>query len=145
MYRDAKYGDDFSVGANLENAVVITGVKTASANGEYKIPDTIDGKKVVAIMGLAFCDDSISSTVKTVIVPSSVKTIWNNAFANCYNLTDIYFKGNAIYTESNAFPEVSKRNETLTIHCSANCSDRNYRYYKNSASYYDAEYEEWNG
>ncbi len=144
-YRDAKYGDDFSVGANLENSVVITGVKTASANGEYKIPDALDGKKVVAIMALAFCDDSINSTVKTVIVPSSVKTIWNNAFANCYNLTNIYFKGNAIYTESNAFPETSKRNGTLTIHCSANCSDRNYRYYKNSASYYDAEYEEWNG
>lgn len=145
IYRDAKYGDDFSVSANLENAVVITGVKNASADGKYIIPETIDGKKVVAIMALAFSDDSISSTVKTVIVPSSVKTIWNNAFANCYNLTDIYFKGNAIYTESNAFPEVSKRNGTLTIHCSANCSDRNYRYYKNSASYYDAEYEEWNG
>ena len=144
-YRDAKYGDDFSVSANLENAVVITGVKTTAADGKYIIPETIDGKNVVAIMALAFCDDSISSTVKTVIVPSSVKTIWNNAFANCYNLTDIYFKGNAIYTESNAFPEKSKRNGTLTIHCSANCSDRNYRYYKNSASNYDAEYEEWNG
>ena len=145
MYRDAKYGDDFSVSANLENAVVITGVKTTVADGKYIIPETLDGKKVVAIMALAFCDDNISSTVKTVIVPSSVKTIWNNAFANCYNLTDIYFKGNAIYTESNAFPETSKRNGTLTIHCSANCSDRNYRYYKNSASYYDADYEEWNG
>lgn len=145
IYRDAKYGDDFSVSANLENAVVITGVKNASADGKYIIPETIDGKKVVAIMALAFCDDSISSTVKTVIVPSSVKTIWNNAFSNCYNLTDIYFKGNSIYTESNAFPEVSKRNGTLTIHCSANCSDRNYRYYKNSASYYAAKYEEWNG
>ncbi len=145
IYRDAKYGDDFSVGANLENSVVITGVKTASANGEYKIPDTIDGKKVIAIMGLAFCDESISNTVKKVIVPSTVKTIWNNAFANCYNLTDIYFCGNSIYTESNAFPETSKRNGTLTIHCSAACSDRSYRYYKNIASYYDAEYEEWNG
>ena len=129
----------------MENSVVITGVKTVSANGEYKIPDTIDGKKVVAIMGLAFCDEGISSTVKKVIVPSTVKTIWNNAFANCYNLTDIYFCGNSIYTESNAFPETPKRNGTLTIHCSANCSDRNYRYYKNGASYYDAEYEEWNG
>lgn len=144
-YRDAKYGDDYSVSVNLENAVVITGVKTTAADGKYIIPETIDGKKVVAIMALAFCDDNISSTVKTVVVPSSVNTIWNNAFANCYNLTDIYFKGNSIYTESNAFPEVSKRNGTLTIHCSANCSDRNYRYYKNSASYYDAEYKEWNG
>lgn len=145
IYRDAKYGDDFSVSTNLENAVVITGVKNASSDGKYIIPETLDGKKVIAIMALAFCDDKISSTVKTVIVPSSVKTIWNNAFANCYNLTDIYFKGNSIYTESNAFPETSKRNGTLTIHCSANCSDRNYRYYKNSASHYDAEYKEWNG
>ena len=71
-------------------------------------------------MALAFSDDSISSTVKTVIVPSSVKTIWNNAFANCYNLTDIYFCGNSIYTESNAFPETSKRNGKLIIHCSEN-------------------------
>lgn len=145
IYRDAKYGDDFSVGASLENAVVITGVKNTSTNGKYIIPETIDGKKVVAIMALAFCDNNISNTVKTVVVPSSVKTIWNNAFANCYNLTDIYFKGNSIYTEVNAFAETSKRNGTLTIHCSANCSDRNYRYYKNSASYYDAKYAEWNG
>lgn len=145
IYRDAKYGDDFSVSADLENAVVIIGVKTASTDGEYIIPETIDGKRVVAIMALAFCDDGISNTVKTVVVPSSVRTIWNNAFASCYNLTDIYFKGNSIYTESNAFPEASKRNGTLTIHCSSNCSDRNYRYYKNSALYYDAEYKEWNG
>lgn len=144
-YRDAQYGDDFSVGGNLENCIVITGVETVSSNGEYAIPEAIDGKKVVAIMGLAFCDDNVKDTVKKVIVPSTVKTIWNYAFANCYNLTDIYFCGNAIYTESKAFAEESKRNGTLTIHCSANCSDRNYRYYKNSASYYGANYEEWNG
>ena len=145
IYRYAKYGDDFSVGANLENSVVITGVKTASANGEYIIPATLDGKKVIAVMGLAFCDKNISNTVKKVVVPSSVKNIWNNAFASCYNLTDIYFCGNAIYTETDAFAEKSKRNGTLTIHCSVNCSDRNYRYYKNSASNYGAKYEEWNG
>lgn len=145
IYRDAKYGDDYSVGASLENAVVITGVKTVAADGKYVIPETLDGKKVIAIMALAFCDDSISNTVKTVVVPSTVKTIWNNAFANCYNLTDIYFCGDSIYTESNVFADISKRNGILTIHCSANCNDRNYRYYKNSASNYDAEYEEWNG
>ena len=145
VYRDAKYGDDFSTSANPENAVVITGVKTISPSGEYKIPDTIDGKTVVAIMGLAFCDEDISSTVEKVFVPSTIKTIWNYAFADCYNLTDIYFAGDSIYTESMAFPENSKRNGVLTIHCSANCSDRNFRYYKNSASNYDAEYVEWNG
>ncbi len=145
IYRQAQYGDDFSVGANLENCVVITGVKKASANGKYTIPETINGKKVVAIMGLAFCGEGISNTVKTVVVPASVKTIWNYAFSTCYNLTDIYFCGSAIYTEWDAFADASKRNADLTIHCSANCSDRNYRYYKNSASNYDAEYKEWNG
>lgn len=144
-YRDAKYGDDFSVSANLDNCIVITGVKTASSNGEYTIPETINGKKVIAIMGLAFCDNNIAQGVKKVIVPSSVKTIWNYAFSNCYNLSDIYFKGNSIYTEAFAFPESSKRNGTLTIHCSSTCNDRNFRYYKNSASNYDAQYKEWNG
>ncbi len=144
-YRDAKYGDDFLVSANLENAVVITGVKTPSADGKYEIPETLSGKRVIAIMPLAFCDNSVSNTVRTVVVPSSVKTIWNDAFATCYNLTDIYFKGNSVYTESQAFAQSSKRSGTLTIHCSAGCSDRNYRYYKNSASYYDAKYQEWNG
>lgn len=145
LYRDAKYGDDFSVSTNLENCVVITGVKNASADGKYVIPETLGGKKVIAIMALAFCDSNISNTVKTVFVPSTVKTIWNNAFATCYNLTDIYFKGNSIYTESKAFAQTSSRNGTLTIHCSASCSDRNYRYYKNCASSYGAIYAEWNG
>lgn len=144
LYRDAKYGDDFSVSANLDNCVVITGVSTASSNGEYIIPETLGGKRVVSIMGLAFCDANIKNTVKKVVVPASVKTIWNNAFANCYNLTDIYFCGKAIYVEGNAFAPKSNRNGTLTIHCSYDCSDRNYRYYRNSAVYYDAEYKEWN-
>ena len=144
LYRDATYGDDFAVSTDFTNCVVITGIKTASLSGEYNIPSSIDGKKVIAIMGLAFSDSNISSTVKKVIVPSSVKTIWNYAFSNCYNLSDIYFCGNAIYTETKAFADKSSRNVTLTIHCSANCNDRNYRYYKNTASDYDAQYSEWN-
>ncbi len=152
IYRDAKYGDDYFVGTNLDNSVVITGVKTASTNGEYKIPDTIDGKKVIAIMSGAFCDEDIRNTVKKVIVPSTVKTIWNGAFAKCYNLNDIYFCGNSIYTESQAFPESSKRKGAITIHCSANCSDREFRTYKNyitnylndTLNDYSILYEEWN-
>ena len=104
-------------------------------------------------MGLAFCDEGINSTVKKVIVPTTVKTIWNNAFANCYNLTDIYFCGSSIYTESQAFPEASKRNGAITIHCSAACSDREFRTYKSyitnylndNLGDYSILYEEWNG
>lgn len=144
-YRDAKYGDDFAVSTNFDNSVVITGVSIPSQSGEYNIPSEIDGKKVVAIMGLAFSGSDVKNTVKKVIVPATVKTIWNDAFAECYNMTDIYFCGNSIYTETKAFADSSKRTLPLTIHCSSQCSDRNFRYYKNSAANYGAEYEEWNG
>ncbi len=145
VYREAKNGDDFSVSYPIENCIVITDVTTKSSDGTYIIPEKLDGKKVLAIMGGAFCNNNISSSVKKVVVPSSVKTIWNHAFSSCYNLTDIYFRGSSIYTESNAFANESKRNSTLTIHCSASCSDRNFRYYKNSAGDYGAKYKEWNG
>ncbi len=145
LYRDARYGDDFSVHAALDNAVVITGVSTPSADGTYVIPATLGGKTVVAIMGNAFSAENVRNTVKQVVVPAGVKTIWNYAFAKCGQMTDIYFCGNAIYTEAHAFADVADRVGTLTIHCSASCSDRNYRYYKNSASAYGALYEEWTG
>ena len=143
IYRAAQHGDDFSANADLRDCVVITGVQRASANGEYRIPSTIDGKTVVAIMAFAFSDPDVCHTVNTVVVPSTVKTIWNYAFNDCDQLRDIYFCGEAIYTEAQAFE--SERNVTLTIHCSATCHDRNFRYYQNSAANYGAEYREWNG
>lgn len=145
VYRTAKRGDDFSVSYPIENCVVITDVTTKSSDGVYVIPEKLGGKNVIAIMGGAFCNANVSSSVKKVVVPSTVKTIWNYAFSSCYNLSDIYFKGSSIYTEANAFANKSSRNVTLTIHCSADCSDRNFRYYKNSADDYDAKYKEWNG
>lgn len=147
IYRQAQQGDDFWVHRPIsEDEIVITGVSRASETGEYVIPAQIDGKTVIAIMGGAFGDAQISDTVKTVVVPASVQTIWNSAFSACYNLTDIYFCGDAIYTDAWAFPQEYRRNGTLTIHCSADCTDRNFRYYKNCADgSYDALYEEWNG
>lgn len=146
IYREARRGDDFSASYIFpEDAIVITDVTIPAKDGFYFIPSEIDGKPVVAIMGNAFCNDNVASTVKKVVVPSSVKTIWSNAFAKCYNLTDIYFEGNSIYVENSAFADTSQRSGTLTIHCSANCNDRNLRYYKNSAVNYDAQFKEWNG
>lgn len=144
-YRDAKYGDDFAVSTDTTNRIVITGVKTPSANGEYVIPQTIDGKQVLAVMSLAFCDAEINQTVKMVVIPPSVKTVNKNAFANCYNLTDVYLQGSSIYIDPYAFADSAKHNGTLTIHCSSSCNDRNFRYYKNTASSYGAVYQEWNG
>ena len=126
-----------------ENAIVITKVTGTAANSNYVIPYTIDGKKVAAIMPLAFSE--VSASVKSVRLPSTVRTIWNDAFKGCYSLTDIYVKSAAIGIYTDAFPEVSKRAGTLTIHCSRECMDFDYYYYRNIAYKYDAVYKEWNG
>lgn len=134
-YRTARAGDDFSAQyQNAGNDIVITGISKQSANGVYDIPAYIDGKKVIAIVANAFS----GSNAQVVYVPATAKSIWNHAFAGC-GLTDIYFRGNSIYAEGSAFPT------GITIHCSASCSDRNFRYYKNSAVNYGAIWSEWNG
>lgn len=134
-YRAARAGDDFNAQyQNTGNDIVITGISQPSADGIYDIPSYIDGKKVIAIVANAFS----GTNAKIVYIPATVKTIWNYTFAGC-SLTDIYFRGNAVYTESKAF------SGSITIHCSASCSDRNFRYYKNSAASYGATWAEWNG
>ena len=134
-YRAARAGDDFNAQyQNTGNDIVITGISHPSTDGVYDIPAYIEGRKVIAIVANAFS----GSNVKIVYVPATAKTIWNHAFAGC-GLTDIYFRGNAIYVESNAF------GSALTIHCSASCSDRNFRYYKNTAASYGATWAEWYG
>ena len=134
-YRAAQAGDDFNAQyQNTGNDIVITGISHTSADGTYDIPSYIDDKKVIAIVANAFS----GSNAKIVYIPATVKTIWNYAFAGC-GLTDLYFRGNAIYTESSAF------SGSIIIHCSATCSDRNFCYYKNSAASYGATWAEWNG
>jgi len=128
-----------------ENAIVITKVNYKEESGNYTIPDTIDGKKVAAIMPSAFSDSSISLSVKSVTLPSTVRTIWSDAFKNCYNLTDLYLKSAVIGIYEDAFPLTSMRNGKLTIHCKRDCRDFDFYYYRNIANRYDADYEEWNG
>ncbi len=142
-YRDAKYAvDDYLVTANVDNCVVITGVSTPASDGIYHLPSTLGGKKVIAVDSWAFN----GASVRAVYVPASIRTIKSYAFMGCTNLSDIYFYGNAIYVDTQAFSPKAQRSATLTIHCSQNCSNRDLRYYRNiAAEYYDAVYEEWNG
>ena len=128
-----------------ENAIVITKVNYKEESGNYIIPDKIDGKKVAAIMPSAFSDSSISSSVKSVTLPATVRTIWSDAFKNCYNLTDLYLKSTVIGIYENAFPASVNRNGKITFHCKRDCRDFDFYYYRNIANKYDAEYEEWNG
>ena len=79
-----------------------------------------------------------------VTLPSSVKTVWSNAFENCYNLTDLYLESAVIEIYQDALPDPSKRTGMLTIHCQWECRDFNFYYYRNIADRYGANYEEWN-
>ena len=136
-YRTAQAGDEYNAQyVNTGNDIVITGITQQSPDGTYDIPSYIDGKKVIAITANAF----YGSNAKVVYIPSTLRVIWNYAFNGC-TLTDIYFTHN-IYIEANAFYDVP---DGLTIHCPANCQDRNFRYYKNSAANYGAAWEAWNG
>lgn len=141
-YRDAQYAkDDYLVTANVDDCVVITGVETAASDGIYRIPSTLGGKKVIAVVSHAFSGENIKDTVKQIYLPSSVRTVHDYAFVACRNLTDIYFEANAIYVSNLAFAPKSQRTGTLTIHSAYNCSNRDFRYYRNIAeSYYDAKW-----
>ena len=44
-----------------------------------------------------------------------------------------------------AFADVSMRGSQLTIHCSYDCKNFNYYYYRNKAEEYNAVYKEWDG
>ncbi len=147
LYRDAKYGvDDYHVTANVDHCVVITGVATPAADGIYRLPETLGGKKVIAISGLAFSDAAIRDGVKAVYIPAGIRSVWGAAFSGCVNLTNVYFYGTSIYVDFQAFPPKEQRSGTLTIHCAYDCNNRDFRYYRNIAqSYYDAVYKEWNG
>ena len=149
LYRDAVAADCYTEGnipaQPISDVIVITGVQTAASDGIYTIPQEIDGKRVGAIMPNAFCDSKISQTVKKIVVPATIKTIWQNAFSNCYNLTDIYVEGKIIDIFESAFADKSNRTGALTIHCTYDCKNFDYKYYRNIADNYDALYQEWNG
>ncbi len=143
-YRTAVIGDDYSSAyIPNEDDIIITGIEKVEKTGIYYIPDHIDGKRVLGIDPLAFSDENVCRTVEKVIFSDKVKTVWENAFASCVNLSDIYLTGESIYIDAGAFSQT--RNGSLTIHCSETCNDRNFRLYKNNAEAYGAVYENWDG
>ena len=145
-YRPATIGDDYNDYAVIPtDAIVITKVTSAAEDGVYDVPQTIDGKTVIAIMENAFGEPEIKDTVKTVIIPESVKTIWAYGFFYCHNLKSLYIKGEALFIGGSPFAPTSRRNETITIYCSATCHNRNHTKWKYIAEYNNALYVEWNG
>lgn len=128
---------------NDGNDIVITRILEPSPDiEEFIIPSYIDGKRVLAIMPYAVS----GSYVKTLVLGSSIRVIWEYAFQFCPDLSDIYFAGEYLDAHPNAFGAPPEYDETLTIHCSATCQNAYMQLYKNTGCIlFCATWEEWNG
>lgn len=124
-YRDAQFynlidaADRADKGLLAQNAVVITGVEPVSKSGVYVIPEVIDGKKVVAVMEGAFSDAEICHTVKKVVLPASIHSVWET-FQYCDNLTDLYVSGSSVVVTPYAFSLIPNKRQ-LTVHGASAC------------------------
>ncbi len=146
QYRAAQNGDILENAHDLTGKITVTGISEIAENGIYRIPEAIGGKQVIAIDANVF-SSAAAENARVIIVPTSVININDFAFSNCSKLTDVYYCGNSIHTESYAF---YKNYSTLcaqgiVLHCSESCNDRNYRYYKSTASEYGLTYQKWDG
>lgn len=77
-------------------------------DSDVKIPNTLRGKKVIAVDSQAFADDNITS----VVVGKNVKSIGDNAFQSCKNLKTVDLGksveklGNMVFSDCSALTEV---------------------------------------
>lgn len=87
-----------SVGNNPDDVKII-GYIGKNVEGTLTIPNTIDGRNVVAIGSEAFSNNLNGETdITKVVIPASVREIENNAFANNQYLTEITFESGSALT-----------------------------------------------
>ncbi len=142
-YRAANAGDEHTgQTVDPENDIVITGVKTPSADGVYHIPSYIDGKRVIAIGAIAFNP----LDVKEVVLGETIRNVDQNAFIGCYNIAKFYVSSDVLYISRSAFTDATRRNCTLTFYSSAQCLDViSDDCLKDAVFRYRAEWKEWDG
>ncbi len=109
------------------------------------VPNTIDGKKVVAIGTNAFSD---RQNLKSIIIPEGVTVIGDSAFYNCPNLQSVLFPDTVASIGAAAFGGCSSLTE-ITIpktvtkigkNTFAGCINLTIKGYKNSAAEVYAQY-----
>ena len=154
-YRDAVPSDDFKGYTSItDNAVVVTGIIAPDENGVYYVPDIIDGRKVIAVTAEFSANIELATTVKKIVIPSTVRTVWAGSLSNCVNMTDVYLCGtgteHCIEFETKALPDVTLRNFEITFHYDPECCGRDYFFLKIGRApsthpdyAYQAKYEEW--
>lgn len=75
------------------------GIKTILKNTNEEsliIPSSIDGKTVVEIANYAFSNNFNGNTsIKSIVVPNTIRKIGNNAFENCIYIENVSFSSNS--------------------------------------------------
>lgn len=90
-----------------DGGAVITGYSGTSA--KLSVPNTLGGKKVVAISDGAFANNK---SITDVTVPSGVSEIGENAFLNCSKLAKISLSDTVMHIGENAFLGTAYYNNT---------------------------------
>ncbi|MBR5227461.1 MAG: leucine-rich repeat protein [Clostridia bacterium] len=109
----------------VEEGVIAISGTTASLDGFYADnPDSVAGSLVFPDGITTISGFKIQYSINYIVLPNSVTTIESNAFANCYGLTVIYFKGteaewNAVTKESGWINSINYGGDgTYTVYCS---------------------------
>lgn len=76
-----------------------------SISGNIEIPQTYNGKPVVVIQNSAFKD---CSSLTSILIPNSIKSIGINAFENCSNITEITIPEGVTLIGNNTFKSCVK-------------------------------------
>lgn len=125
------------------NQVIITGYDKTINFSYYTVPDVINGYPVTAISDNAF--ENCSSLI-SIVIPNTIKTIGKYAFNNCKNLQSVTFQ-DATSTEDNEnlygdaydYNETSteNQNDTFTTDSSNSYSYSSYQFNANNSYMYD--------
>jgi hypothetical protein len=83
---------------NSDNTITIT--RCTGAAGDVTVPDTMNGLTVSRIANGAFQQNR---SLTSITIPADVVNLGSSAFADCTNLTGIYFLGNAPGADSTVF------------------------------------------
>ena len=110
---EATYADRWA-----ESGIIINGYLGDAA--EVVIPETLDGKPVIAIGAGAFTDRVTS----TVVIPKTVQRIEDGAFVRCTSLTTLYFPS-GIYEISDAAFDAATYEGFTTLIVNATIAPRN--------------------
>ena len=95
-YSYLKY-ENYSIGN--EEGIIINGFSNETYQ-RFEMPESIEGKPVIAINNLAFFE---STYLNSIVLPSKCISIGNSAFEGCFRLITVNFNNNLISIGDRAF------------------------------------------